>query len=52
MPIVFECFIAGLPLRAIARELDAAGVPTRRGGSWSPSSIRSQDSVPGRLLRS
>lgn len=40
VPIVFERFVAGLPLRAIARELDAAGVPTRRGGSWSPSSIR------------
>ena len=45
----------GATLQAICDQLDAAGVPTKRGGSWRPSTVwtsmrrfavRSQTSVP------
>ncbi len=29
----------GLSLRAIAETLNAEGIPTKRGGRWSPSTI-------------
>ncbi len=37
---MFDLFSAGLTLRSISRELDRDGIPTRRGGPWSPSTIR------------
>lgn len=38
---VFTRFVAGDTLLGIARWLQDAGVPTRRGGQWSPSSVSS-----------
>lgn len=37
---MFDRFAAGEPLRAIARTLTEAGVTTRRGRPWHPSTIR------------
>ena len=37
---IFNDFLAGESLKGIARGLQEAGVPTRRGGRWNPSSIR------------
>jgi len=37
---VFERFLAGDSLRALATDLDARGVPTRSGGTWNPSTVR------------
>lgn len=37
---VFDRFLAGTPLRAIARTLTEAGTTTRRGKAWNPSTIR------------
>jgi DNA invertase Pin-like site-specific DNA recombinase len=37
---VFARFLAGEPLLSIARWLEDSGVPTRRGGRWNPSSVR------------
>ncbi|WP_448005320.1 recombinase family protein [Agromyces bauzanensis] len=37
---VFERFAAGESLKGLAALLDASGVPTRRGGRWNPSSVR------------
>jgi site-specific DNA recombinase len=37
---MFERFLAGDSLRGIVTWLTQAGVPTRRGGPWSPSSVR------------
>lgn len=37
---MFERFLVGTPLRAIARMLTEAGVTTRRGKPWNPSTIR------------
>ena len=37
---IFNEFLAGESLKGIARGLQEAGVPTRRGGRWNPSSIR------------
>jgi hypothetical protein len=31
---------SGLSLMRIARKLDEGGVPTKRGGSWYPATIR------------
>lgn len=31
---------AGAPFRAIAAELTAAGLPTKRGGAWDPGTVR------------
>lgn len=38
---MFADFHAGLPLRAIARSLEAEGIKTRHGREWNPSSVRS-----------
>lgn len=38
---VFDRFLAGDTLKAIARGLQDASVPTRRGGKWNPSSVSS-----------
>jgi DNA invertase Pin-like site-specific DNA recombinase len=32
---------AGVPLRAIAKKLNLAGLPAKRGGSWRSSSVAS-----------
>jgi DNA invertase Pin-like site-specific DNA recombinase len=37
---MFDRFAAGDPLRAIARTLTEAGITTRRGRPWNPSTIR------------
>jgi site-specific DNA recombinase len=37
---IFEMRRSGLSLMAIARKLDEEGVPTKRGGSWYPATIR------------
>lgn len=37
---IFNDFLAGESLKGIARGLQEAGVPTRHGGRWNPSSIR------------
>lgn len=37
---MFARFAAGDSLRSIAAWLDTTGVPTRRGGKWNPSSVR------------
>jgi site-specific DNA recombinase len=36
---IAERFLAGVPVRAIARELTSAGVPTANGGAWRGPSI-------------
>lgn len=37
---VFERFAAGESLKGLAAVLGASGVPTRRGGAWHPSTVR------------
>ena len=35
-PILLECITAGISgQRAVARELNRHGIPSRRGGTWS-----------------
>lgn len=37
---IFDQFASGDSLYGIARALDERGIPSRRGGTWSPSTIR------------
>jgi DNA invertase Pin-like site-specific DNA recombinase len=37
---IFEAHRSGKSLNAIARELDADGVPTKQGGRWSAATVR------------
>ncbi|GAA1839955.1 recombinase family protein [Asanoa iriomotensis] len=37
---LFEKFAAGESIKGLTRGLTEAGVPTRRGGAWHPSSVR------------
>jgi len=37
---IFAQFIAGRPIRAIVRDLNARGVTTGTGGPWSPETVR------------
>jgi site-specific DNA recombinase len=43
---LFDRFIEGDSLRALAAWLTARQVPTRRGGAWSPSSVRTMLTNP------
>ncbi len=43
---VFSRFLRGESLRALAAWLDESGVPTRRGGKWHPSSVRTMLTNP------
>jgi site-specific DNA recombinase len=50
---IFESFAAGDSLRSLAAQLDAAGVPTRHGRPWHPSSVRTMltnPRYPGRAV--
>ena len=36
---IFEDYLSGMGVNAIAKKLNAAGIPTRRGNTWGPSSV-------------
>lgn len=43
---MFSAFAAGESLKSLAAQLQDSGVPTRRGGRWSPSSVRTMLTNP------
>lgn len=43
---MFEAFAAGESLRGLADRMRESGIPTRRGGKWNPSSIRTMLTNP------